>query len=721
MGIKTYVFHDFLERVGILSGNDLFVIVVADTDCLLRMCCRSALSVYVLKHLGRSQLISGLSGSSIMDINYVLTQKAFDIFCQKFHIPEDVYPQLPSPNHTIHEMPVGKIDPFPKSTKFSVDDYGTFVAHLASFWKFLKPFLCLIGMSRNYTLDEDTYPAFLRDDEMEMDLFSFIQVADPTKVKVGERERAEEEAKLLDSTVRRVVSLLPVAPARYENELKESVERFFDEGGSADQVDSAADGGQEKRQVVIDASGSSHPPKKLKGTTELLVRQPFVHESGALADSITRHNIRTFGASERPAFVPLVITEAVVTSHVVNVHSVPEMGVKVTSPVCAFLFQDSDSTEIVKADALGPSYSAKQDLSMGSRELNSETLHQILEMDYHHLFTEFNVGTARQACLNAEVRMRAEDAEIKSLKPQLLLKKTEAAEAIHLHAQVFASEAAEKLHDLELKELNAAMSSLQSQNDGLVDQVHALEATCFGFRERLSGYKNLTDRLEEFQDAQLKAVNDKVAKLDADLAEMACHLEEKFYPHLLTTIFGRRWLLTYGLKLVLIKCLNSSEYLTALGATISRAIEKWMQDGLATGIDHGREGRSLTDVASYNHSAEVDFNCAVQELCEINFLLLAELKSYKDASVEDIMNLLHLEGPLADAPDQGKHCSGTHRVVPKSWIYYLRYANSSAVATQQLSSGNSSALTVAKCSSSGIFTASSGNALEHFIPNIPGL
>nr|GEY49046.1 hypothetical protein [Tanacetum cinerariifolium] len=47
--------------------------------------------------------------------------------------------------------------------------------------------------------------------------------------------------------------------------------------------------------------------------------------------------------------------------------------------------------------------------------------------------------------------------------------------------------------------------------------------------------------------------------------------------------------------------------------------------------------------------------------------------------------------------------------------------NSSVVATQQLSSGNSSALTVVKCSSSGIFIASSGNAYEHFIPNNPPL
>ncbi|GKB45245.1 hypothetical protein Tco_0890187 [Tanacetum coccineum] len=269
---------------------------------------------------------------------------------------------------------------------------------------------------------------------------------------------------------------------------------------------------------------------------------------------------------------------------------------------------------------------------------------QIRDMDYEQLFTEFNVGTARQVCLNVEVRIRTEyclserkrlesecgrqadllkssDKEVEDLKAQLLLKEAERAEAARLRTQVSAIEAAEKVHvdelnvlkqknaalkdeknsfngkvtklqssvsikDLELKDLNAALSSIQSQNDGLVDQVH--KTTCSGLRERLSGYENLTEQLEEFQDAQLKVVNDKVAKLVVDLAEMVCHLEENFYPHLLTTISGR-----------------------------SRAIEKGMQDSLTVGIDHGREGRSLTDVAAYNPSAEADFNSALQEICPL--------------------------------------------------------------------------------------------------------
>ncbi|GKD05360.1 hypothetical protein Tco_1180334, partial [Tanacetum coccineum] len=95
--------------------------------------------------------------------------------------------------------------------------------------------------------------------------------------------------------------------------------------------------------------------------------------------------------------------------------------------------------------------------------------------------------------------------------------------------------------------------------------------------------------------------------------------------------------------------LRDQEYLSALGAAISRAIEKGIQDGLSAGIDHGRAGRSLADVVAYNPSTEADYNFALQRLREVDFPLLAELKSYKDASVEDVMNLLRLEGPIVDA------------------------------------------------------------------------
>ncbi|GKC10403.1 hypothetical protein Tco_1007185 [Tanacetum coccineum] len=124
-------------------------------------------------------------------------------------------------------------DPFPKSSKFNAKHYATLVAHPAPFHKYPEPFLCLVGISRYYTLDENTYPQILRDDDEEMDLLSFIRTVDPTKVRISERQHGEDKPKMLDTTVGRTVPLLPVAPARAESELDASVDRQINEGRSA--------------------------------------------------------------------------------------------------------------------------------------------------------------------------------------------------------------------------------------------------------------------------------------------------------------------------------------------------------------------------------------------------------------------------------------------------------------------------------------------------------
>ncbi|GKE40556.1 hypothetical protein Tco_1463961, partial [Tanacetum coccineum] len=126
-----------------------------------------------------------------------------------------------------------------------------------------------------------------------MDLLSFIQTVDPTKVRIGERQCAEGEPKLLDTTMGRVVPLLPVAPVRASSELEASVYKLFDEGGSgrhAEQGDYVSGGHgvgvpqvsetaeivskdaapmqprlQRKRKTVVSDVGEPlHPPKKLR-------------------------------------------------------------------------------------------------------------------------------------------------------------------------------------------------------------------------------------------------------------------------------------------------------------------------------------------------------------------------------------------------------------------------------------------------------------------------
>nr|GEV94568.1 hypothetical protein [Tanacetum cinerariifolium] len=174
-------------------------------------------------------------------------------------------------------------DPFPKSFEFNAEHYAILVAHPAPFHKYPEPFLCLVGISRYYTLDENTYLEFLGDNDEEMGLISFIRTADPTKVRVAERQRVEDEPRLLETTIGRVVPLLPVAPARASIELEASVDKLFDERASGDgqgtdiqpviattdtiveDVASLQPRRQRKRKnVVADASGPSHPPNKLR-------------------------------------------------------------------------------------------------------------------------------------------------------------------------------------------------------------------------------------------------------------------------------------------------------------------------------------------------------------------------------------------------------------------------------------------------------------------------
>nr|GEY11769.1 hypothetical protein [Tanacetum cinerariifolium] len=317
------------------------------------------------------------------------------------------------------------------------------------------------------------------------------------------------------------------------------------------------------------------------------------HESGAPADSITRLNICTISASKRSFVVPSVMTKVVVTSHAVNIHPVPEI------------------------DTEGLSYSAKQDLSMGSRELNSETMHQVFVPQWNvlnnSLLDDYDVSrefvdhlaplalfSQIQYCLSERKRLESEcEKQASFLKARDdEVSTAEATEKMHAseidalkHRNVSFKNKKESLDekvtklqssvfakDLKLKDLNVVVSSLRSQKDGHVDQD--------------SGYERLKEQVEEFQDVQINIVNDKVAQLDAGLLEMALHLEEKFYPHLLTTISG------------------------PLGSAISHAIKKGMNDGLSVGIDHGKAGRNLADIVAYNPATEANYNSALQRLRE---------------------------------------------------------------------------------------------------------
>ncbi|GJR61460.1 hypothetical protein Tco_1503622 [Tanacetum coccineum] len=84
-------------------------------------------------------------------------------------------------------------DPPPLPIEYNTDVCDYLATNLAPFKKFSEPFLCFVGISRYYTLDEGCYPTYWDDEDQEIDLFAFIHHANPTKVRIGEREVREGE------------------------------------------------------------------------------------------------------------------------------------------------------------------------------------------------------------------------------------------------------------------------------------------------------------------------------------------------------------------------------------------------------------------------------------------------------------------------------------------------------------------------------------------------
>ncbi|GJR68892.1 hypothetical protein Tco_0014957 [Tanacetum coccineum] len=405
--------------------------------------------------------------------------------------------------------------------------------------------------------------------------------------------------------------------------------------------------------------------------------------------SDSRFEVNSFARS--PVADAPIMTVAITTTVVADVSIVPVSKDMVRSGNLEN-FKDYASAGGANANATSSSKlnepATSSDSFYASQDLDFETLHNI----YVPKWKVTNDSVLDDLTTNVSWGGK-KDAEIAHLKSLLSLREAKAAEAIRLRGQLSAVEAADAAKNNELRDLKERNFALEGEKDvlkvttlesvtalketelaSLTAQVVQLTSDLSGFqlsrdelsskvasleseRDRLanqvfvgSAFELFQGRMEAMQYEQETVMGNRVAELDAQLLEMAAHLEEEIYPRFLTAISGRRWILTHGLKLVLLKCLQSSEYLQALGQAIGCAINKGIQDGLKAGVDHGKAGRDLSVIEAYDPSAEAKYVDAMSALRTVDFSLLSVLKSKKDASIVDLMDSLRFEGPLAEIP-----------------------------------------------------------------------
>ncbi|GJT97956.1 hypothetical protein Tco_1093474 [Tanacetum coccineum] len=223
-------------------------------------------------------------------------------------------------------------DRAPAPSEYNAEHVNTLIAQASPFLRFLEEFFCRVGISRNYLLNKNTYPRFEYENEEEMDLNAFIRTADPRKVRIAKRARAENESPIVTVAKHHTVTLRLTSVVRSSGELSASVEREFVRDASVgDGRDQGFDsvGGQDNveptmpvtEHVEIEIPGpkrskkkrvthgsekmpaASHPPKRLRadyGTTggSATGASPL-EEGGDRTDFVTGPSLRTVGPSAR--------------------------------------------------------------------------------------------------------------------------------------------------------------------------------------------------------------------------------------------------------------------------------------------------------------------------------------------------------------------------------------------------------------------------------------
>ncbi|GJU36169.1 hypothetical protein Tco_1184523 [Tanacetum coccineum] len=335
--------------------------------------------------------------------------------------------------------------------------------------------------------------------------------------------------------------------------------------------------------------------KTLAGLRQLMPTSPLVSRPSFQAD-IQAHVVQ----SARIADVPVYTAAATVTSARENV------GVTPTSDVAG-------SSQLETSEGSDDSFYELP-------ALNSAEAKRC--MDYEQLYTEFNVGAARQICLESEVRSRAE-------------------------------------HELELKE------KLKGKYDA---RGRLLEEKDLEILRLKSLLVEEAEKAERAETAEVVRLRGQVSALTGEVSVLKSTIAQKDTD--ISLLDSRATYLKSALDDSKAACAEAGSLITSLTSESDRLTsevstlhttfqdfkkkaeaqqEEQAQEGLEAGYEHGVAGTPLSAVEAYNpEAARTNYFDVVRALEDVDFPLVNLLKSKKDAAMDEVLDCFILDGPLAD-------------------------------------------------------------------------
>ncbi|GJS93629.1 hypothetical protein Tco_0800597 [Tanacetum coccineum] len=635
-------------------------------------------------------------------------------FTSEYDILEDLHPELPGPEERIVDFPEGKVgvytkffefanfrlpisqflfyilghyqihlsqlsvigaakDEMPVRGSYSAEDVAVLNTRRTPIQKQPEALLCIVGLSRRYFLGDDVYPTFLNDDDRDMDLFNLISALNRTKVKTGSRPRAAHEVPLLTVTANRVIDMEDPVATMTSSETPSVMEKSPLDFSSEDPPPMIINKGETEDQAPAVVS-QEVPSAENIATTEVVPEVNLEKEIATMRPPINKKRRKRDRSAVEANAPPKVLRKDPASIHathdtrggnrLVKVSSkgtateIPTEGVATTEVNVQFSMRSPESGRSTSAPSIvgslsgiyQPGWGVTNDYRLDTPEACQDMVDHTVPPGYfsklRHLpntefLAQYNINLARQVALGSQLRLRFEQ-EVR------LLKKARAQNLeTLLEAEVDMKKATEaKNAELakELESLCAKFSDLQLNNNQLSQQVSTLQA-------QVTGEERIKAAFEEFKKYEDNKVEQRCAEMDARLDKLSVDIDEELYPHMLTAIAGRRWVIGHGLRLAVMKCAESSEIRQAFANVVSAGLAKGMSEGLKYGIEHGKAGRDLADVEAYDPEANNKLVKALQDLKDLKYPMVDQLEKLKDAPMELIMASLHLESDTGeDAP-----------------------------------------------------------------------
>ncbi|GJZ72881.1 hypothetical protein Tco_0637027 [Tanacetum coccineum] len=166
--------------------------------------------------------------------------------------------------------------------------------------------------------------------------------------------------------------------------------------------------------------------------------------------------------------------------------------------------------------------------------------------------------------------------------------------------------------ETEVHGLRNRTQNLETLLEAEVDMKKAAEANSMDLAGELESLR------AQFSNIQDEKVEQRCAEMDARLDALSIDFDEELYPHMLTEIAGRRWVIGHGLRLAIMKCVESTELRQAFADVMSAEIVKGMSKGLKYVVEHGEAKLDLAAIEAYDPEAKAKYVAAFTALKDLN-------------------------------------------------------------------------------------------------------